>query len=121
MPATRVIFLEEGPRRILHLNFSRATAEEVLQVIDHAKPIIASQEPSSLLVLTDVTDARFNQEVAARMKEFTAHNKPFIRGSAVLGVTGLKKIIFDAINSFSGRNIRAFDKKDEAIGWLQSQ
>ena len=121
MPSTRVKFREIGSDRILHLDLSRAKPEEVLMVIDHAKPVIAVQERGSLRILTDVTDARFNTEVGARLKEFTVHNKPFIRASAVVGVAGLKKIIFDAINAFSGRNIRAFDNEREAVSWLRSQ
>ncbi len=120
MPTTRVKFREIGPDRILHLDFSRATPEEVLQVIDHATQIIAAQERGSLRVLTDVSEARFDTTVGTRLKEFTAHNKPFVRASAVLGVTGLKKIIFDAVNTFSGRNIRAFDNEHAAINWLRS-
>ncbi len=121
MPSTRVRFREIGSDRILHLDLSYAKTDEVLKVIDHAKPIIAAQEPGSLRVLTDVTEARFDTEVGGRLKEFTAHNKPFIRASAVVGVTGLKKIIYDAINAFSSRNIRAFGNEHEAVAWLRSQ
>lgn len=121
MSATRVIFLDDGPKRILHLNFSNAKVQDVLMAIDHAMPIIASHAPESLLILTDVSDARFDTEVGNRLKEFTSHNKPYVRASAVIGVTGLKKIMFDAINRFSGRNLRAFDNKHEAISWLHTQ
>jgi hypothetical protein len=121
MLTTRVTFINQGPYRILHLDLSKAKVDDVLMAIDHAKPIIASHKSGSLLILTDVSDARFNTEVGNRLKEFTAHNKPYVRASAVIGVSGLKKVIFDAINRFSGRNLRAFDNKHEAISWLHTQ
>lgn len=121
MLTTRVTFIDQGPLSILYLNLSKTKIEDVLTVINQAKPIISSHAPRSLLILTDVTDARFNTDVVSQMKEFTAHNKPYVRASAVIGVTGLKKVIFDAINRFSGRNLRSFDDKYEAISWLHTQ
>jgi hypothetical protein len=52
------------------------------------------------------------------MKEFAAHNKPYVKASTVVGITGLKKIIYDAVLMFSKRNISTFDSIDPAKEWL---
>lgn len=118
MERKRVRFITHEGKDILFLNFSNCKADEVVTTIHHAKQIISSRPENSLLTLTDVTDARFNEEVGQSMKEFTAHNKPYVKASAVVGITGLKRIIFSAVVRFSQRNITAFDDIEEAKSWL---
>ncbi len=78
----RVRFINHDGKDILFLNFSYCKAEEVVKTIHRAKQIISSRPENSLLTLTDVTDARFNDEVGQSMKEFTAHNKPYVKARA---------------------------------------
>ncbi|MDH4162903.1 MAG: hypothetical protein OEW15_09485 [Nitrospirota bacterium] len=115
---SRVQFIEHKGKKILHMNFSHCKPDEVLSIIDQAKPVIAAQPPKSLCTLTDVTETGFNTKVSDSMKEFVTHNKPFIVASAVVGVTGLKQIIFNAVMKFSGRELHAFDTLDKAKDWL---
>jgi flavodoxin len=71
-----------------------------------------------VFTLTDVTNTTFNSKVSDAMKEFVVHNKPYIVASAVVGVTGLKQIIYNAVMKFSGRKLTAFDSLAEAKDWL---
>ena len=80
--------------------------------------MISTKPMNSLLTLTDVTNARFNDEVGDGMKQFSAHNKPYVKAAAVVGITGLKKIIFGAVVAFSKRNIESFDDVEQAKRWL---
>jgi hypothetical protein len=118
MASERVKFIKHGGRDILLLNFVECSANDVLHTIDEAKSVIAAQPQGSLLTLTDVTNARFNEEVTNRMKEFTTHNKPFVKAAAIIGVSGIKKIIFEAVMMFSKRKIHIFDTVNEAKDWL---
>ena len=114
----KVRFIQHEGKKILHLDFSRSRAEDVLVTISTAKKVIAMQPERSLLTLTDVTDARFNDAVAQELKAFTAHNRPYVRAAAVVGVTGLKRIIFEAVIAFSGRKLSTFDNLEKAKQWL---
>ena len=118
MPSERVKFIKHSGREILSLDFSGCTAVEVLPVIDEAKKAIRTRPEGSVLTLTNVTDMRFNENVAQHMKEFTAHNKPYVKAAAVIGVLGIKKILFDAAMMFSRRRLYAFDDVLEAMDWL---
>ncbi len=117
----RVRFIQHNGREILFLDFSACKAGEVLLVIDKAKPVIAGRPEKSLLTLSDVTNARFDDTVSQRMKEFTAHNKPFVKAAAVVGITGLKKILFEAVMLFSKRKLHAFETIEQAKDWLATQ
>ncbi len=117
----RVQFIRHNGRDILFLDFSECKAGEVILVIDKATPVIAGQPEKSLLTLSDVSNARFDDSVTQRMKEFTAHNKPFVKAAAVVGITGLKKILFEAVMMFSKRKIHAFETVEQAKDWLAAQ
>ncbi len=117
----RVRFIEHKGRKILHIDFSGCKANEVFEIITAAKEVIRSQPPASVYTLTDVTNTGFNTGVSDAMKEFTRHNKPYVVAAAVVGVTGLKQIIFNAVMKFSGRHLSALDTLDEAKNWLARQ
>jgi len=114
----RVQFVQHNGKEILLLDFSRCTAKDALALIDEAAAAIRTRPQQSLLTLTDVTDMRFNDTLNQRMKVFTAQNKPYVKAAAVVGVTGLKKILFDAVMVFSKRKIHAFDNRETAKAWL---
>ncbi len=120
METERVKFIKHQEKEILFLDFSNTKTDEVLKIIEHAKQVIRAKPEHSLLTLTDVTNARFNDEVGKGMKEFTAHNKPYVKAAAVVGITGLKKIIFGAVMAFSKRNLESFDDTEQAKCWLAS-
>jgi len=117
----RVQFIQHKGKKILHLNFADCTPDEVLQVIEISKAAIRTQSPQSVHTLTDVTNTAFNSKVSEAMKEFVIHNKPYVIAAAVVGVTGLKQIIYNAIMRFSGRKLTAFDTLAEAKDWLAAQ
>ena len=75
----------------------------------------------SLRTLTDVTDALFNDVVSEAMKKFTLDNKPYVMASAIVGVTGFRKVLFSATLIFSKRKIQTFDNLESAMDWLASQ
>jgi len=118
MGTERVKFITHDKKEILFLDFSNTLPHEVLQTIEDAKRVIRTRPEGSLLTLTDVTNARFNEAVGDGLKQFTAHNKPYVKAGAVVGVTGLKRIIFSAVVTFSRRNIEAFDDIEQAKHWL---
>lgn len=117
---SRVQFIQHKGRKILHLDFANGKPEELLSFIDQAKAAIKTQPLKSVCTLTDVTDAGFNTKLSESLKEFVAHNKPYVTAAAVVGVTGLKQIIFNAVMKFSGRKLHAFDSLDEAKDWLST-
>ncbi len=118
METERVKFIKHEEKDILFLDFSNTRTDEVLKIIEDAKRVISTKPMNSLLTLTDVTNARFNDEVNDGMKQFSAHNKPYVKAAAVVGITGLKKILFGAVMAFSKRNIVSFDNAEQAKRWL---
>ena len=117
----RVQFIKHNYRQILLLNFSCCSVDEAIQTIAEASEIIKSQPESSLLILTDVTGARYNLEVVEKLKQFTRDNTPYVRASAVVGLDGLKKVIYNAVIMFTRRKISVLDDIEQAKDWLIQQ
>ena len=108
-------------RQILFLDFSGCDAQDFPPLIKEAEKLIREEPPNSVLTLTDVTDAKYNLEVTEALKKFTKGNKPYVKAGAVVGLDALKKIIYNSIMHFSGRNLLAFDDIEKAKDWLAEQ
>lgn len=118
----RTRFVDHAGTRILVLDFSgMRDAEEALGEIGRARAEVAKHPPSSLRVMTVVRDARYNTAVLQAMKELAAHNAPYVRASAVVGMSGLHRIAYSAVILFSKRNIQIFDDEAAALDWLAGQ
>ena len=103
---------------MLFIDFSHAEPGQVMDVISEARGIIASQPHNSVNTLTDVTEVHYDRETAEALKLYTQHNKPYVRAAAVVGVVGLKKVLYRAILALTGRDIHLFDDLESARDWL---
>ena len=107
----RVYFTEYKGKKLLYIDMSKCSAEEMFAVIANAREIIRNQPEASVFSLTDVTDAWFDPEVIDAMKEFVAGDKPYVVAAAVVGVTGRGMKLF-------GRRLVLFDTIEQAKEWL---
>lgn len=94
---------------------------EIQAHIEHAKKEIQKHLPKSLLIITKVSNTGFDTEVANLMKEYAKHNTPYVKASAVVGVSGLQKIILTAIKAATGRDFYLAKTEEEAREWLVKQ
>lgn len=114
----RVSFIRHKTVEILLIDWSNATADEVLHAIGEAKKLIASRPEKSVRTLTNVTNARVDRRVTEALKDYVAHNKPYVLAGAVVGLNDLKTIVFNFVNRATGRSLRAMDSVDQAKEWL---
>lgn len=118
MPDSRVRFIRHRDAEILFIDWAGATAEEMHTGIDEAKQLIASRPHNSVLTLTSVEGAKVDRRVTQKLKDYVAHNKPYVRAGAVVGLNDLKSVIFNFVNRATGRSLRAMSSVDEAKEWL---
>ncbi|MGD1149189.1 MAG: hypothetical protein ABR961_14705 [Thermoanaerobaculaceae bacterium] len=115
----RVQFITHRGAKILRVDLSATpSVEKNIEVLNRAKAIIGTQPPGSVLLLTDVTKAHFNARGVAEFKEYSTFNTPYLKASAVLGIVGIYKVIYEAIVRVTGRNIVCFDTEAQALDWL---
>ncbi|MGD1044893.1 MAG: hypothetical protein ABR936_06145 [Bacteroidota bacterium] len=89
--------------------------------IEYAEEQIQKCPLKSLLLITNVTDTGFDTQVAAIMGEYADHNTPYVKASALVGVSGVQKVVLAAIKALIGRDFYLADSLEEAQEWLIQQ
>jgi hypothetical protein len=116
-----VRFIEHKGCRILLIDFQSCQPPEFLERIRYARSVIGRQAHGSVRTLSVLTKARFNNQVSDAMKEYTTHNKPYVRAAAVVGLSGLQEIVYNVIIKVTGRNIATFSNITVAKDFLAAQ
>src|SRR5262249_58694715 len=75
---------------------------------EFARRLIATYPLGSALVLTDVTGSKISEAAVDALKKLAAHNKPFVKASALVGLSALTRVVFRAVVSGTRRDIRPF-------------
>ncbi len=114
----KIYFIEHRDREILVIDFSSCDTDGVLAIIERAQQIIASRPHESLLTLTDLKDTQYNRRITEALKEYVAHNRPYVKAGAVIGLNDIKRVLFNALKRVTGRNLRAFEQSEAAKDWL---
>jgi hypothetical protein len=114
-----VNWIEHKGKRILYMDYAYSKYADVAKAIEDTKALVKKEQPSSILGIVDVRESPFNREISNAIKELAEHNKPYIKTSVVVGVEGIKKVIFGAVVKFTGRkNLLLKDTIEEAKDFL---
>ncbi len=120
MERTRAI--SHGGKPMVLLDFTHLLDEkEAAAAFEQARRFIATHPPGTVRTLTDVTGSRGSDAVIEGLKALARANKPYVKAGAVVGLTGVQRILFKAVMAFAGRNLSAFASQDEARAWLATQ
>ncbi|MFZ5351155.1 MAG: hypothetical protein ACOZCL_00375 [Bacillota bacterium] len=117
----RVSFIQHKGKKILQIDFTDCHKDEVLKVIEMAKKTISHEPKNSVLTLTKVANTKYDTNTSEALKEYTNHNKPYVKAAAVIGLSGLQKVLYMTIVRFTGRNLQLFDDDTTAKDWLCTQ
>jgi hypothetical protein len=119
--SARVKFFSYMAQEILLVDFSRANVQMMKAVAEECRRVVAARPYSSVRTLVDVEGATFDKEVIQVVGDLAKQNRPYVVRSAVLGVTGLRQIAFNAVATLAQREMRLFNVREEALGWLIGQ
>lgn len=86
--------------------------------VDAVDGAIEREPPDSTLVLVDIRNTVTSSDVVSIMKESTARTKGRVQKLAVVGVTGMQRVLAWAVTRFSGETLHLFDSVDDAKEWL---
>ncbi len=113
--------LQHEGKEIYFMDFSGMKDENEIQaLIAEGKRHIRTKAPNSVYSLTNIEEMHFSTEIKDLFTDFIKGNKSYIKASAVLGVSGLRQIVFNGVMKITGREIRLFDNAEVAKKWLVS-
>jgi len=96
-------------------------AEELAQIIGRVESMITGEPPGSVRIVIDVRQLVFDRASVGAVKGIFSRMQPYVRHTALIGVTGLLGILLQAINSVARRERPIFESLDPALDWLASQ
>jgi len=99
-------------------NLKPADLEQLDAELKAVQLLICLKARGSVLMLCDIRDSVATTEAMPLWKDFTRHIGPHMDRLAVVGVSGFKKVLFDALVRLSGMNAVAIDDMDQALAWL---
>jgi hypothetical protein len=114
----RVRFMTHQSKRILLIDLTNCSAEDVIERLTKVQRIVTAQPRNSVLTLSDLTGAHFSRAAFTRMKEVAVFNRPYVKRAAVVGAEHLPRGLFDALKTFSRREFPRFQTREEAMDWL---
>ena len=120
MPKVEFILYKGG--RILNLNVRDCKdVDQNIAAFRLAQEMAMKEPLKSLRLLTDVTQTHYTTEAVNVLKEFSKATTPYMKASAVVGVTGVKWIIVQSLIKLTGRDIKLFDTRENAREWMAGQ
>ncbi len=114
----RAQFVEHKGKQIFRMDCRDASLDEMNKVIEECILQVRSKPEKSVLTLTIAGGSSFSGETISKLKELARHNTPYVKAGAIVGVTGLYKVVFNAVAIFSKRRFYQFDTIDEAMDFL---
>ena len=117
----RVRFISHRGKRVLLIDHSGSTPEEVLRTMDEVEHVIAGEPADSLLTLSDFTGTVFDKGAADRMKVVAAKDRPHVHRAAIVGAENIPDVYFHNLESFSARHFPKFKTREEALDWLAAE
>jgi hypothetical protein len=117
-------FIEYNGKKIFYLNFSHMKKDDIPAFMEEAKQLLMPNPHASVLFLANVLKMSFDPSTVKNFVEFFKFTKTYTKRTAVIGLDTIKKMLYEAILTLSGRgseNIRVFDgfnAESKAKDWL---
>jgi hypothetical protein len=86
--------------------------------IEEVDAIVCAQPENSVFVIVDVRGTVLSSEAVQLFKAAAVETKPYARKTAVVGITGYRKVLSDAVAFFSGRSFGVINDLEEAKDWV---
>ena len=116
-------WIEHNEKKIFYQDFSKLfyNSSAVISELNEVQKIVASQPKNSVLVLTDMRDTNVGKDVLPTMNAASSATKDYVKKTAVLGVTGIKRKLADMLTSLTGQPLKYFDSMEDAKNWLTQE
>lgn len=104
--------------RILYIDYNGLGKAEQLALIREATRILLESGSKENLTLSDCRRMVVSKDFVELAKTQGKISGTVTRKAAVLGVVGIRRVLLQAINRFSGNPRVPFDTPEQAMDWL---
>jgi len=113
-------WIEYKEKKIFYQDFSKQfyNAAAVKAELIEVQAVVMAEPKNSVLVLTDMRDTNIGNDLLPAMNAASAATKSYVRKTAVLGITGMKRTLADLLTALTGQPLKYFDDIENAKQWL---
>ena len=117
MPAS---FIEHKGKKILLIDYRGLKKKDEMIATLHEAIGLYAESTEPLRTLIDMTDAAGNSEWMNESKKYGKQVGDKTLKSAIIGITGIKKVLLMGYNSVVKGRLKPFDTKEQALAYLVS-
>jgi hypothetical protein len=113
-------WIEHKGKQIFYQDFSKNLYDSIAVQTELSKVrnVVTAQPLNSVRVLSDFRDTNVGSDLLSTMNNASAATKGYVRKTAVLGVTGMKRKLGDLLIAMTGQPLKYFDDMEAAKDWL---
>ncbi len=104
--------------QIVVVDFQGCEPGTFAPIIAEAEKLILRMPPQSVRALTIVEDVRFDMSTVKEMQQFVASTTPHLKGNAIVGVEGMKKVVWGGVKPFYRVPAELCADVESAKAWL---
>jgi hypothetical protein len=113
-------WVEHNGQKILIQDFANLfyNAEALKNELASVQEIVMSEPENSVLVLSDFTNTEISGDLMGILNQASRATKPYVRKTAVVGVSGIKRTFGDLLSRITGQPLVYFTNEIDAMEWL---
>ena len=116
----RHVWIKYNEKEILYTDYKNLDGEEFVKIIKVLTEDLLGMGKKDLLLLLDLQGSYANKEIVNEFITAGKLSNPIVKKTAVLGITGVKKVFLNVVNKFTDVGANPFSTEEEAKEWLIS-
>lgn len=108
-------------KSIVEIDFDGCVPGTYAPRIAQAQARITSCPRGSVLALTRFASSRFDAGTVLEMERFASAVMPYLKANALVGITGMKRVVFNGIKPLYRVPVELFDDDGAAREWLAAR
>lgn len=115
-----VSWIEYKNKKIIYSDYSNQSGEQILNTLKEVEAFyLKLDKQKKYLSLSTFEGSHVSQDFMKVSKEIGKETfEPRILKGALIGITGVKKVLLKAYNLFSNSDLTPFDTEEQAKEWL---
>ena len=93
---------------------------DYVEIIEALTNHLINSGKKEILLLIDLNNSYTNKAVVNAFTEAGKRVRPVVKRTAVLGITGVKKVLLNVVNKLSSIDANPFSTEEDAKEWLIS-
>jgi len=114
----RHVWINYKEMEILYTDYKNLQGEQFVKTIEVLTENLLDMGKKEVLLLLDLQGSYANKEVVNAYIAAAKKVNPIVKKTAVLGITGVKKVLLNVVNKFSDVGAKPFTNEEEAKEWL---